>query len=138
MSHNVNKTKTALAANRLAVILRHIAVLTTVLGLLLIISPTVHAQEQDPDPTPDVEAYLDSYDTGVPNDDATAKYYNHFILHGTANGAPLDPIDYWTPKKGGSVKIATNTVHIDKKLTVKGLFPVHLILDGSVETWKGI
>lgn len=100
------------------------------------ISPTaVHAQEQDPDPIPAVEAILDTYDPGVPEDLDTFQYYNHIVGTVTGRGTTSN-IDYWTPKKGGTVLIATNPVDLTQTVsTVIGPYKLHIV--GTIYTWKG-
>lgn len=135
---NGKKAKPTLTAALLLCSLRPVAVALTIVGLLVMFSSAAHAQEQTYDPTADVEAYLDGYDTGVPTDLATTKIYNHFVLAGTAGGQKFS-IDYWTPggkQPAGGVKIATNPVTITKSFNTGIFGTVSVVLKGVVETWK--
>lgn len=135
MSPNANKTKHTLLASLLLHCLSPATIVLVVAGSSLLIAPAAHAQESYPDPTAAAESILDTYDPGVPNELATAKYYNHIV--GTVSGGGQSGlINYWTPKKGGTVLIATNPINITQTKTIMG-FPIVIKIVGTIDTWKG-
>lgn len=132
MLRKAKKTKHTLLVSLFLSCLCPLAAILVVSGFSLFTASAVYAQEGYPDPVTAAEAILDGYDPGVPL--ATGTLYNHFVANVTGSGSTTH-IDYWTPKKGGTIKIQTNPVDITRTVTVSFVtIKIHIL--GTIEIWK--